>query len=127
MTTKKKKATKLPEKKKAAKPKETAKKAVKSKKVAPKAVKTKSAPSKDKKRPWLRKVVTQLSPQAQKLIKKADDLEVSILDSKDQLEETLGEITKAIDGVTFMHPDRGPMTVMVRNGRRFWRPKPQGV
>jgi hypothetical protein len=117
------------------------KKATKKKKVTKKATKkapsaapkkeakaTKKAPAK-RKRVWLSVMVAaaDLTPSAKKLISAADSLEVQIADAQDHLKDKLALLKEAIGGATFEHPSRGPMTIMDRGDKTFWRTKPAGV
>jgi hypothetical protein len=67
-----------------------------------------------------------LNPTAKKLIKRLDELEVEILDKGDELQRSLSELAQAVGGCSFVHPDRGAMTIMNRQGKWFWRTKPNG-
>jgi hypothetical protein len=63
-----------------------------------------------------------LSAKALKLIKKADDLEVRIADSQDELRSVFQQLASVLPHPSFEHPERGPMTVtQFRGGTWAWR------
>lgn len=106
---------KVKSKTKKAAPKATPKKAVE-KKTAPKAKKNWSVMVKK----------ADIPVEALKLITKADVYEKQIDDAKAALEEILPSIVKSLDGSSFEHPTRGPMSIMFRGDKVYWRPKPPG-
>ncbi len=131
MATKKKKATKKAPAKKAVREKEKPEVTAKPKaKKAAKAAKTKKDSTKAKRRRiWMSVMVKKddLTKDALKKIKQADELEVQIADASDNLRLKLEEVTEALGTCSFEHPDRGPMTIMSRGDKTFWRVKPAGV
>lgn len=69
-----------------------------------------------------------LSPKALKAISKADSFEVAIADAQDGLVEALKGILKELPpkSHTIEHPERGPMSILIRGEKVFWRGKPVG-
>jgi hypothetical protein len=68
---------------------------------------------------------TQLSADSKKVISKLDDLEVQIEDLREE-QQTLFQKLSTTVGSTFLHPDRGPMSIMERGEIWYWRVKPSG-
>jgi len=99
-------------------------KVAKSPKVA-KAVKKGAKAKKERKFVSQSKMATKLSPEVLALIKKADALETDIADKTEAFEGHLKKILDKLDSKSFMHPDRGPMSIMTR-GKIYWRRKPTG-
>ena len=92
-----------------------------------KATKVTTATKAAKKQTWSSKMVRQADlGKAAALIKKADALEVQILDAQEAFRAQLGAIAEALQSPSFEHPERGPMTIQTRGEKTFWRSKPMG-
>lgn len=69
-----------------------------------------------------------LSEKARALILRAEECEVRVEDSKEELQGILAELAQCLEGASsFEYPGRGPVTLMIRNNRYFWRSKPLGL
>lgn len=101
---------------------EAAPKKKKKKKAVEAAPKKKAEPKASRTR-----VAADLSSATLKLIAKADLLEERIIQSQADLQEVLGSIAESAGACTFEHPVRGPMTIMVRGEKTYWRGKPSGA
>lgn len=73
------------------------------------------------------RVVEDLKPATLKLISKADAIEERIAQAQIDLQETLGAILESVGTSSFAHPSRGPMSIMVRGEKTYWRTKPSGA
>jgi len=62
---------------------------------------------------------------AKQLITGLDKLEMEIEDLKDKQQEKFKQLVE-VEGNTFLHPERGPMSIMQRNDAYYWRVKPTG-
>lgn len=123
-------AVKKSKKNKALKSDVKSKKAPKSEKKALKSEKAPKAKAKATKKPrdWSTMVKAgDLSEKAKKLIDKADKLEESIAVAEVDLMTALLDIVNEVGGSSFEHPKRGPVSVMTRNEKTYWRKKPPGA
>lgn len=115
--------------KKASKPSAKKASAVKAKKGKPSAKKsTKGEPKKRSRKvmsaalPW-KDVPAAVRP----LIEKAVKADSAMKEGTETLKRLLPKIQKGLGTSSFVHPDLGAMSIMIRGDKIFWRVKPTGV
>ena len=71
-------------------------------------------------------MITEFDGRQTKLLASCDAAEAAIEAAKEKFGEALANFVDALGSSSFNHPERGPMSIMSRNGQWFWRRKPTG-